>query len=308
VRASGSIVLPGAADDPAVYGGRLRVFDTALGGAGEAVFELPASGWEGPAGSKGFRFSGGGCKKVRVTPGRITIVCQGGVTLSPPFAADCRRRPRARTEDDPLLRPVRQPHGEEQCDAGERRRLGTPCRLLGDRPDADTDAAAHPATDPHLHVDPGAGNADRHADPHSDRHGDQHTDGDADQYGHLDVDADANGDEYADAHSDADGDQHADGNADQNGDSDADADENPDRDADWYADRDAHPDTDGDTESDVNLHPEQQADEHAGGWVQQLGIPRVRWALPRHACLHTQQYHAQLPVPLSGRRPDLRDT
>lgn len=91
-RLFGPIVPPGADDDPTVEGGSLRVFDTAIGGAGEAVFDLPADGWRAlgkPGHVKGFRFKGGPCTRISVVTGRIRIVCTGtGVTLNPPFERD----------------------------------------------------------------------------------------------------------------------------------------------------------------------------------------------------------------------------
>jgi nucleoside phosphorylase len=89
---SGPIVPPGPDDDPTVEGGRLLIFDTAIDGAGGAVFDLPAAGWKAlgrPGRSKGFRFSGGTCKRVRVVLGKIDIACGGGGdTLNPPFQGD----------------------------------------------------------------------------------------------------------------------------------------------------------------------------------------------------------------------------
>ncbi|MCK6554528.1 M28 family peptidase [Candidatus Binatia bacterium] len=88
---------PGSAEDPTTGGAELRFFDTALGGATRATFELDASGWKGlgrPAGSKGYRYkgrddaTGGACTSVVIKEKTIKAVCKGTpVTLSPPFAS-----------------------------------------------------------------------------------------------------------------------------------------------------------------------------------------------------------------------------
>ena len=89
-----TFALPTA--DPVVYGGALRIFDTATT-AGDDTYALPPSGWKGlgtPPGSKGYKYKGGGtpadpCRVVLVRAKIIKALCLGsGVTLTPPFAGD----------------------------------------------------------------------------------------------------------------------------------------------------------------------------------------------------------------------------
>jgi hypothetical protein len=88
---------PGSPEDPTVGGAMLHFFD--LGEeAGEAAFELDASGWKGlgkPAGSKGWKYSGRkdtadpepGCRSVVLKGKSLKATCKGAaVTLTPPFA------------------------------------------------------------------------------------------------------------------------------------------------------------------------------------------------------------------------------
>lgn len=92
--------LPGAADDPTVTGGSLRIFDT-IAGAGDNNYALPVQaaplGWKGlgdPPGSRGFKYRGAGtlgdpCKVVVIKSTAVKAVCKdAGVTLAPPFVGD----------------------------------------------------------------------------------------------------------------------------------------------------------------------------------------------------------------------------
>ena len=89
--------LPGAANDPTVEGGSLRIFDTATT-AGDNQYPLPVQpapyGWKGlgnPAGSKGYKYKGAGtpsdpCRVVLIKTTVVKGVCRGdSVTLAPPF-------------------------------------------------------------------------------------------------------------------------------------------------------------------------------------------------------------------------------
>ena len=91
-----AFALPGAANDPTVEGGSLRIFDTATT-AGDNQYPLPVQpapyGWKGlgnPAGSKGYKYKGAGtpsdpCRVVLVKE-KVVAVCKGsGVTLPTPF-------------------------------------------------------------------------------------------------------------------------------------------------------------------------------------------------------------------------------
>src|SRR4030095_14293146 len=82
-------VLPSANNNPTVEGATLRIFDTG-GGAGDITYSLPAGAWSGlgkPAGAKGFKYKGAGCKVVVVKPKVIKAVCKDNVLLTTPFAA-----------------------------------------------------------------------------------------------------------------------------------------------------------------------------------------------------------------------------
>jgi hypothetical protein len=91
-RVSGPAAPPALEMAPTVFGGRLRIFDTASGGAGETIIDLPPGGWKAlgtPPGSRGYRFTGGPCERVSIDTGRIMVACSGSAAaLSPPFRGE----------------------------------------------------------------------------------------------------------------------------------------------------------------------------------------------------------------------------
>lgn len=92
-----ALPAPGSAEDPSLGGADLRLFDSALGGAGSVRISLGAAGWSGlgnPAGSKGYKYKGKAdpgspCSAVLIKPKVIKAVCKGAaITLAPPFAGE----------------------------------------------------------------------------------------------------------------------------------------------------------------------------------------------------------------------------